>query len=596
MKQPVTCFFGGVFSNKQKDKINETTTSYFYHSDQGVNQILNYIQPQVIVSIGEKSTDFKELLRRPLRDCRKWLHFHSEQEAIDKIDQLYYCFVNHAIEYHQDPDLVTLFTTSYKSGDYIQRPFRTLQAQTYQHWEWIIFDDTDGDENWENLKKLREEDSRVRIYRAEKNSGVIGNMKQLASALARGAYIIELDHDDDLTPRAVELCVKAFRDFPDAGFAYSDFVEIHEDGRNFSYGDMFGLGYGSYRKEWNEDRQQWVNVCNSPTINPVTIRYLVACPNHFRAWRATTLREMGGWNPAFHVADDYEMMVRSFCHTKLVRIPENCYYQYRNAGGNNHTFIRNREIQKLWRTISNWYNSKVHQRVIEDYQQPDPFYHNYEEYRRFSRSWLHPRYEMEYNYRVKLRGNDQTPLVSVVMISSEKSTNGNPEVVRNNIRTILKQDYPELEIFVIGNQCKYLEDIINDMTHNKTENGRENNVDRIKKDLKWWNLDKLTGSDQNALNYACKLCVNGDYVVVFSLDAGQRNNFEHKYENMDNNNTIISEVIEMFQKDSELDFVQFKNSDNIIVRRDIFKKQGFFSSDRDLIQIWKDNQIKYEEI
>jgi len=583
MKQPITCFIGGRFTNTQKDKINETTTSYFYENDYDIESIINHISPQVFVTIGNVSTDFKTLLKRPLRDSKKWLHFKTEDEAIEKVHQLYYCFVSHAIEYHQDQELVSLFTTSYKSEEYIQRPFQTLLSQTYTHWEWIIFDDTDGDDNFENLKKLREADSRVRVYRAEKNNGVIGHMKQLASSLARGSIIIELDHDDDLTPNAIELCVKAFKEYPDAGFAYSDFCEIHEDGQNFSYGDMFALGYGSYRKEWNEDRLMWVNVVCSPPINPVTIRYLVACPNHFRAWRASSFREMGGWNPAFHVADDYEIMVRSFINTRMVRIPQNCYYQYRNKGGNNHTFIRNREIQKLWKTISNYYNSKVHDRVVNFYQQEDPYYTNWKEYQRFQRCWVHSRFEPELNYRLKLRGNIEKPLVSIVIISQN-----NAEKTRNAIFSAINQSYDPIEIFVIGNKCQYLENIIEDITSSKTENGKNFNVDRIKKDLKWWNLSSESNWE-SCLNYACKLCILGDIVSIFDVEKPEEyNNFY--------GNEFINKSIDLLNQSDEIEVVKLKGSNNIVHKTSLFEKHGFWNKDIDLVKIWLDNKIKIREI
>ena len=54
----------------------------------------------------------------------------------------------------------------------------------------------------------------------------------------------------------------------------------------------------------------------------------------------------------------------------MVHIPKMCYMQYRNASGNT-TFDRNKEIQRLVRYVSTWYDQKIHERLeelgVEDY-------------------------------------------------------------------------------------------------------------------------------------------------------------------------------------------------------------------------------------
>jgi hypothetical protein len=41
---------------------------------------------------------------------------------------------------------------------------------------------------------MQKKDLRMRVYRAPKHSGIIGEMKRLASGVAYGSFIIELDH------------------------------------------------------------------------------------------------------------------------------------------------------------------------------------------------------------------------------------------------------------------------------------------------------------------------------------------------------------------------------------------------------------------
>ena len=48
----------------------------------------------------------------------------------------------------------------------------------------------------------------------------------------------------------------------------------------------------------------------------------------------------------------------------MAHVPKLCYIQYRNAAGNT-TFERNKEIQRLVRYVSGWYDSRIHDRFVE---------------------------------------------------------------------------------------------------------------------------------------------------------------------------------------------------------------------------------------
>ena len=585
MKQPIILVFGGEWTAEQMEKLAQTTTPYFYPDDSMLVLATRERQPHLFVTVGGNTSDFRRVAAMPKRDRVRWVHFQSSEEMMQKVAQLYYCFVNWGIKYRNDEDMVTIFTTSYKSGQMIQRPFKTLMDQTYQHWEWIIFDDTDGDENWKNLVSLREKDPRIRVYRAEKNSGVIGHMKNLASSLARGGYLIEVDHDDELTPRALELCVQAGRDYPDAGFFHSDFVEIHEDGRNFKYGDHFGLGWGSYRKEWNEERKMWVNVVNTIPINQATIRYLVGCPNHYRAWRTSVFRELGGWNPHFHVADDYEMMARTFLKTRFVKIRHNCYYQYRNAGGNNHTFIRNREIQKLWHNISLYYNNHFNER-FKELGVEDDFYSNWQNHGQWQKCWLNDRYDPHLCYTAKVRGRDpRQPLVAVALVCYEP---GDLNIYKNCLEMILRQSYPELQITAVGNNMpeweKLMDNIISVWEKEIELTGGKKiiDIDRAKRDLRWWNIDR-TYWFRACLNYIAKASSEGDLVCY--IDPRQSDHVEKFYKQ-----DFIQRAVDMLVQDPELQMVYLKDRKHFVHRRSLYEKWGFWGLKKDLFELWKNEE------
>ncbi len=75
--------------------------------------------------------------------------------------------------------LLSLFTPAYKSGSKIRVPYESLLKQTYQNWEWVIYDDSpvERTETWAELSALRDRDVRVRVYKSDRNDAYIGSVK-----------------------------------------------------------------------------------------------------------------------------------------------------------------------------------------------------------------------------------------------------------------------------------------------------------------------------------------------------------------------------------------------------------------------------------
>jgi len=62
------------------------------------------------------------------------------------------------------------------------------------------------------------------------------------------------------------------------------------------------------------------------------------------------------------VADDYEIMVRTFLKTRMVRLPKLCYLQYI---GNTAQEERAAEIRRHVRSIKIHYDRMIHERFLE---------------------------------------------------------------------------------------------------------------------------------------------------------------------------------------------------------------------------------------
>lgn len=365
-KLPTVCIFGALnlelFTPAKEEYEEKRLDCRCYSSDAKVEQVFVRDRPQVLITLGRRSA-FPNLAKAPFEIRRRWLHY----DALPDLSQLgidaYNCYLRNLFgeqETEKNP-LVTVFTPAYKTGERIRRPFLSLKEQTYSNWEWIVVDDSDdGGETFRMLRKLAEKDHRIQVFKPGEHSGLIGRLKNWACSLGRGRFLVELDHDDALTDDALDCVVKGFQQFPEAGFLYTDCAEIYEDGRNFTYRQGWAFGFGSYTDV--EYKGRVYKSGSGGNINAKTIRHIISSPNHLRAWKKSFYESIGGHNLGLPVADDYELMVRTFLGTRIVRVPKLCYLQYI---GNSAQAKRNGDIHRHVSSIRVHYDKMIHHRLLE---------------------------------------------------------------------------------------------------------------------------------------------------------------------------------------------------------------------------------------
>jgi O-antigen biosynthesis protein len=337
---------------------------HWFADDDNASADVARVKPQVIFTFGDVSA-YPRLFALPLEFRRRWVHFDDMNTSPASLAESVCAVFVDVTTQNRFPDepLVSVFTPTYKTGERINRAFASLLAQTYANWEWVIYDDSPDDETFQRVSALARTDPRVRVFRSSEPCGVIGEVKRRACGLARGSILVELDHDDELVPTALAYVVDAFRRFPDAGFAYTDCCEIFEDGENGMYGENYAFGFGSYRQE--TFRNHTYAVTNYPSINSKTVRHIVGMPNHVRAWTREGYLRCGGYSPEIHVADDYELCIRTFLTTRMVHIQKFGYIQYLGRDQSNTQRSRNREIQRLVRMFASRYEEQIHARFVE---------------------------------------------------------------------------------------------------------------------------------------------------------------------------------------------------------------------------------------
>jgi len=267
----------------------------------------------------------------------------------------------------------SIFTPTYKTGERILRTYESLKSQKFPNWEWVIIDDSPDDETWDILQDIAKNDYRVKLNKIlPLTGGNIGLAKHRAASLCVGEWLLELDHDDSLTTNCLMHCHLASKQYPDAGFLYSNCCEIYEDGEMRTYdhdhsGNWYarednGFDFGYAGHTWEKIDGKDYLTHHYPDINPLTIRFNISMPNHVRVWKRDVYNKIGKHNLSTPVADDYELIVRTFLNTPMVHIKKMLYLQWNNRNStvdNNAT-----DINRRARLIRDHYDKQIHDRIL----------------------------------------------------------------------------------------------------------------------------------------------------------------------------------------------------------------------------------------
>lgn len=265
--------------------------------------------------------------------------------------------------------LFSIFTCTFNTPpNVIERLYNSLKSQTYNNWNWYILDDSNKFSTVEYIESFN--DPRIVIIRNYSNHGVIGFNKHMIAMACDGDYLVEVDHDDELTPDCLSLLHDAFEKFPDAVFCYSDALESI-NGEAIDYGDNFSFGQGTYRIE-NVLGKTYKVAITTPSINPKSIRGIYAQPNHVRCWKKDFYHLIGGHNIDLSVLDDMDLIIRTFLYGKMIHIPKVLYIQHEdgsngkgNTRGDTAQGHRFAEIQRTNWILYSKYDKSIHNRIIE---------------------------------------------------------------------------------------------------------------------------------------------------------------------------------------------------------------------------------------
>jgi hypothetical protein len=215
-------------------------TPTYYDNDVLLKQNFERELPHVILSVSSAPchSAFPQLGEMPVYMKRRWLH--KSDPADVSAELLAHCNFSEIMCKDETNPLVSLFTTSFKSGSKILRPFKSLLAQTYREWEWVVLCDSEGDANYEMLVELAKQDYRIKVFNS-KHTGMIGTGKRRVAMMCTGSILLEFDHDDEIAPDALQRIVDVKEPWD---FLSSSWCEPFEDNPAQTVAYESGWGYG----------------------------------------------------------------------------------------------------------------------------------------------------------------------------------------------------------------------------------------------------------------------------------------------------------------------------------------------------------------
>lgn len=129
--------------------------------------------------------------------------------------------------------LVTIVIPVYKQEDYLYACIRSLQAQTFSHWQAVVVDDASPGKKTPDIVKGTG-DPRITCCVHEKNKG-LASARNTGFRVAQSEWVLTLDADDFLEPTFLAKCLLVAEQKPGCDVVFTDFMLIGgPDGKKIS--------------------------------------------------------------------------------------------------------------------------------------------------------------------------------------------------------------------------------------------------------------------------------------------------------------------------------------------------------------------------
>ncbi|POU77802.1 glycosyltransferase family 2 protein [Leclercia sp. LSNIH6] len=303
---------------------------------------------------------------------------------------------------YQDKPLFSIVLATYNSDiNYLKACIDSVQQQRYENWQLCIADDASiNKEIHELLIQYSTLDPRI-IVTIRNQNGHISQASNSALSLATGNYIAFIDHDDLLSPFALQVMAYEINKNTSAQFFYSDEDKIDEYDQRFS---------PHFKPDWNRD-----------------LFYSHNYITHFTIIKKSLVDKVGGFRTGVEGSQDYDLFLRAIAQledNQIIHVPH-ILYHWRAISGS--TALSSAEKN---------YTSDAGLKALSEF---------------FTRN--HPdvsvtQHELNNCYRVEWPIPKTLPLVSLFIPTRDRV-----DLLERCVETILhKTTYSFYEIIIINNQ------------------------------------------------------------------------------------------------------------------------------------------------
>lgn len=337
---------------------------------------------------------------------------------------------------------------------FLRTAIDSVRDQIYPRWELCIADDASTHEEVRPfLEDSARSDPRIKVMFRETN-GHISACSNSALSLATGEWCALLDQDDALSENALAFVALEIAEHPEAGLIYSDEDKI----------DNHGVRSNPFFKtDWNPELFRGQNYIN-----------------HLGVYRASLLREIGGFREKLEGSQDYDLAFR--CLEKLkpeqVRHIPRVLYHWRMVEGSLAAVVDAKPYAK-----------EAARRAIAEHLK-----------RCGIAGRVVPCPENIESHRVIYELPKPAPLVSVIIPTRDRV-----ELLRGCVQSLReKTDYPRMEIIVVDN------DSVEKVTHEYLRELKAEKIARVVTEHGPFNFSRLINRGAAAASGRVLALLNND--------------------------------------------------------------------------------------
>ena len=271
--------------------------------DKKEEKLFYLLHPQVFIARKTK-TVFAKIISIPYWKRKYKKIFNKQEKQYKYIKPSVSLTEDDNKKYLNQPTFSIIMPTYNTPVKWLKAAIDSVKNQNYTNWELCISDDASKDESTLNYLKTLSND-KIKVAFNSVNQG-ISIASNVAIDMAKGGYIVLLDHDDELTSDALWELVKEIN-ISNADFIYSDEDKIDEKG-----------------------------ICTSPHFKPDFSAERLLAQNyicHLACIKKSLLDEVGHFRKGFEGSQDHELFLRLVEKAKFIKHIPKVLYHWRAIKG-----------------------------------------------------------------------------------------------------------------------------------------------------------------------------------------------------------------------------------------------------------------------